>query len=1519
MGKNSLASDMSEQERGRHAAQRLCDSWPDTAWVPGEPTQLWAQGALQKFAELIRQQPAIFRASQHGAEIGASMLSPRLFQGLSESLQNADDLGASELRVVLRRRPRREILLIHNGEPVSLAHVGAMVLPWLSTKAGDEQTSGRFGIGQKTLKALGGPLEMHCAPFHFLMSDDAPAWIDPASPIADFYQPDARDTMLVVPLDKKIQDTELHEAVDSLGVASLIFLRYIRSLSFVDLDAPEDNRTFSIDAGPAHNAELHIGTERRIVRHDTLKIAYPIDSAGIRFERYWTEQSVQPHLARLHKATGISTPLGICVCSDPGRAGAFYDQVPLPIKIHAPISLNAQFDPDGARSTILANAWNTQLFAELGQFLGAVALDAFGRDPSSAWMHVPLRSESVEAGDWVREQYAKAVTGACHARLISDLRLPTGSGPVPLSEIVYEVEDVKELMTASDMELLATGYSAILPDCQDDFGRWREVLDQLEQSRLLGPADVLQLFDHVDQLNGREPDWFVEMAALAVKNGIWSEFAEKGALLLADGRIVICPAKSGPRVLVRNDNPQSLARRLGLALPLHSAYMTDSPQAGGVVAKLSEIKALQESCDQPAEALRLLARSDEPTEDPVRVEDDDLLALRAAWAQLARDQQRDMGTKIGANVELGTIMYQGHSQSPVRSWARPCDAYLPTAIDRETDSFAKAAGRTPGLIWVDPKYAKLLKQERGRSEVGAQRFLVALGVSRDPRLIVPPNERVKWSRDPRPASAVAGIERPDTQLRAINGGKHHNYDLLDDRWSPELELVVENIQSGPTKTKRKRALALLAVLSRGWERRYADYQTAKAVVGYNGYWTDAHEVQATWLARLVSTAWLPNGNGALRAPNELALPTEANRLTYGANRNAYLAKIDQTPLRSDFLKALGIRLGPSGDDLISRLQHLRDKSVTSEVTDQVNTVYHLLAADLQTNAADVKVGWPMTHQRLRNAFRASPGRYGLLLAGGQWHSPESALRGPPIFGNRRVFAPHINDLEPLWSALKIPEPTAKDCVSVLRELARSPSLSSSDSGVMLMTLQTLATLIDGASPQLRTALRRLPLWTGKTWSTARPMYVLDGEAIARAEIPGLDVWRPGFTSFFALQSLFPILDLVHLRLEDFTPQSLSNTGVVEGERKRKILLEALELLRDELIRNDIGLHESISCDWKELIRARFIIEPALEIAVQLEGRPTIRFPARAHMMREPLTFIVRSMQDAEASEAGGQAIASLFAGDSDRQKLAWAWTSVWRRASNGEEANQIILPSTKPETVNTVARLTDLQAQANDRSERRSKSPKSAQGNPSTKSQPIVQVRQLRDIEELEPTKGTIVNAGVSNKGVVFVKSRTKGGQAGRTFDTASNKDGRSPSRPPTRTVLPPTSDREQLALEAVKRALRLDPEQIQDVRKKRGIGVDAVDELRQCYEIKMSSSAAFPTDVSLTPSEVEAAQNDPDFFLAVVAGLEAGDGYLKVRFIFGPLDQLAAKIRGEVTLTGVDQAEALEYEFATPEIPQDS
>src|SRR4051812_6748467 len=95
-----------EDQAGRAAAERLCLSWPDSDWAPAQPSLAWARGAVEGFAEIVRQQYPIFRAGQKGAEKSASTLSPRPFQGLAETLQNADDLWATEVRIAYRSAPR---------------------------------------------------------------------------------------------------------------------------------------------------------------------------------------------------------------------------------------------------------------------------------------------------------------------------------------------------------------------------------------------------------------------------------------------------------------------------------------------------------------------------------------------------------------------------------------------------------------------------------------------------------------------------------------------------------------------------------------------------------------------------------------------------------------------------------------------------------------------------------------------------------------------------------------------------------------------------------------------------------------------------------------------------------------------------------------------------------------------------------------------------------------------------------------------------------------------------------------------------------------------------------------------------------------------------------------------------------------------------------------------------------------------------------------------------------------------
>ena len=74
------------------------------------------------------------------------------------------------------------------------------------------------------------------------------------------------------------------------------------------------------------------------------------------------------------------------------------------------------------------------------------------------------------------------------------------------------------------------------------------------------------------------------------------------------------------------------------------------------------------------------------------------------------------------------------------------------------------------------------------------------------------------------------------------------------------------------------------------------------------------------------------------------------------------------------------------------------------------------------------------------------------------------------------------------------------------------------------------------------------------------------------------------------------------------------------------------------------------------------------------------------------------------------------------------------------------------------------------------------------------------------------------------------------------------------------------------------------------------MDDLRQIFEIKMASGE-MANEITFTKDRSRGRQ-DPDFFLALVGGLEDKDVPLSVRFIFDPLRTLSQQITGNVTLS---------------------
>ena len=136
-----------------------------------------------------------------GAQMSAEQLNVESFHGLIEIVQNADDLGASEVRVAVRKmRNRNELMVAHDGQRVELRHVIAMTLAFVSTKREDSRSKGRFGIGLKTLGRLGDSIRVNCDPYAFAIEGNRVSTAPTARPIQGFYDPRTTDTLLTLRL-----------------------------------------------------------------------------------------------------------------------------------------------------------------------------------------------------------------------------------------------------------------------------------------------------------------------------------------------------------------------------------------------------------------------------------------------------------------------------------------------------------------------------------------------------------------------------------------------------------------------------------------------------------------------------------------------------------------------------------------------------------------------------------------------------------------------------------------------------------------------------------------------------------------------------------------------------------------------------------------------------------------------------------------------------------------------------------------------------------------------------------------------------------------------------------------------------------------------------------------------------------------------------------------------------------------------------------------------------------------------
>jgi hypothetical protein len=1486
----------SDAQRGKATAQLIWQEADRDGLVIEDPfTQEFADAALEEFERLQEQTPGIFRKIKAGAEDAAEQLNVQPFHGVFEAMQNADDVGATLFRLAITHaNDGYHLLLSHNGARVNAMDAIAMAFPFYSTKSRDARAKGRFGIGQKTLGQIATRIGVHNPPYHFAIEDGRLRRCNPYSDNPSFVRPS--DTLLDVHVRPDFDSAKISAWINSWDESALLFLDSIRTVSQVDPDTGA------------------ILAQKQLVELDSKEIPFVLSEVdkgncivlqASGSQRVWTRYSLElpvpQGVRRSHKATGNTTLLGISVPHEE-EGCKIYAGLPLAIESHLPFDINGQFDPDTSRSQLQQTSWNEWLFTCLADFCTAVALHRFAENPQSGWVTIPLGEESVAPVDsWLSSRIDSFVT-TVQARIRDCLLLPIGGEGRTLSELVYEDAAAGNILTIPDCELLSPGRFAIPTICRDSDGRWRLVLGQLGQAERLGVKDALKLLDLDDQTLGlRDPDWFLSIAGAAIGANIAGDLLTKRSILLMD-EVRIAPKRASKLPhLVSSEKQELLAVTIGLVHRIHPVYLSESDQAERVRAWLNNDHLLTESLSAK-DVLEALAEQGKAK--PFKLEDSTLLMLRSVLLSLPLDDQRSIGPRLGVAVLVEGFRWVKGKR--VKIAVKPRDAYQPAAVEGGPDSWSKAAGDTPGLLWIASRYANVL-----RGDLGARAFFTLLGAEVAPRLTPPKDMESKYNEF---AACIVYPTAPKPQidaLKRLNGQATH---LRSDLHCPDLDAVMTGIAKLGVRTRRDRAKALVATLNRAWQRLYGDHKTADAVYS-NWGWISLGEVPATWLAIAMVRPWLSNLKNTPKAPIELAVPTDGMLRTFGEQRHWFAAELDADDARSPSVIALGPETYPKASRIVAHLTKLRVISTSGASIDPTGPA-HLYAALAELCPSPKDLALPekiddLPVQELKAIFGTRKTGPGLVFADGQWLPSRALFRGPPIFGRFGRFVPERTDATTLWDMMEIKEPTTVDCIKVLERMAQEP-FSKQDHSILLDTYRHLVALFANSPPRIRRMMAGLPLWCGNRWVRQRPVYAVENPFTAEALRKYYPVWEPP-VPLHTLRALIEPLSVTALEEQGFTPTGVDARSRAAGVALGDDFRSGIHHLRDLLAQYDASLYHSCTDSLQRLEIAQLAVSPELGVEVRVSAEQVpVHVRVRAHASANPTVLCFQDELAVGEFESGGRLIATLCRlGDGarvDEDKLALMWPVAWQRAKEKRAAMDLRLAQEQKDIPTDPLEPLSKQIKRGSKTRIVQVSVSSSGGSGAGSipkamipSQAPPPVRRLKSLDTIQI--GDIEEVNVDSAGGTMRRVIRKGLKPG-----LPDPKTRSTYKPAPLPAQIAYSDKqlEEAGFAMLATVLKdTDDNVLGDFRRSRGVGADGVDRTKRFFELKVSGRDV-PNSVTLTGNEAErAALAGDDFFLVVVSGLE--EGYdTAVRFISRPLRTLDWNPETNVTLSGIKHRKAL-------------
>lgn len=339
---NSPEIDLDDRDRGADAARLIWrdDAAIDTIVDPRTPA--FANAVLDTLASELAKAPGAMKRAIRTAARSAERLNVEPFQGLIEVIQNADDLRAVEVRFALRDvDDRRQLLIVHDGKPVTCQHVLGMIIPYFTTKEHDPDQRGQFGIGLKTLARVATSMSIHSHPYHFSGNQETLRRSAEEAPIDGFYDP-ASDTMIVLHLKAGFDESALRAWFERWDDDGLIFLSSVRSFHW---RAPGEGTVSRKSVTPGAwsvfaGGDLDDGIE--LIEHRD------VASDGKTWTVWKAHVRVPPDKHPEHKARHGTVNISVAI-SDVEACGHLHIGFRTRVPVSLPASIDAPFNPSTAR------------------------------------------------------------------------------------------------------------------------------------------------------------------------------------------------------------------------------------------------------------------------------------------------------------------------------------------------------------------------------------------------------------------------------------------------------------------------------------------------------------------------------------------------------------------------------------------------------------------------------------------------------------------------------------------------------------------------------------------------------------------------------------------------------------------------------------------------------------------------------------------------------------------------------------------------------------------------------------------------------------------------------------------------------------------------------------------------------------------------------------------------------------------------------------------------------------------